>query len=82
MKWRPEIPERGNYTIRYEGTPPEKYCLIVNGKGHLISPLLKETIIPAIPLEKGTENRIILRRQDLSDPHKGIETEDIKIIIK
>ncbi len=82
MVWRPEIPETEKYTIRYAGTPPEDLCLLVNGRGAIISHLLKETVIPATILNRGTGNRILLRRRDLTDPHKGLEEKNVKIILK
>ena len=81
MEWRPVIPAAGTYTLTFSGVPEEDLCLSVNGKRNIISPLLKETVLPVVTLKKGTENRFLLRRKDLSDPHKGM-TEQIKIVIE
>ncbi len=81
MQWRPEIPHDGEYTIRYAGTPPETYCLIINGQPYPVSSMLKETLLPGIRLEKGNGNLFLLRRRDLTDPHKGLIRE-LQILVR
>ncbi len=82
MVWYPALPASGTYTLHFAGTPPEDYCLFVNGKGYPVPAILRETVIPSLHLEEGTTTKILLRRRDLTDPHKGLATGGWKIILK
>ena len=82
LEWKLVNKTKNNYTIELisaSNEMNENLSLIVNNKEYIISP---ENEIEGVSLKVNAMNSIELLRKDQSNPHKGLNIEGLKLIIK